>query len=200
MSSSVLKFRSIYSEMKKDSSGFVKKTNMIGEFMSKNRYSSAQTYRIFLEEEEDWEEVRKHKTVLVRPKIRDCEGITLHGLPCRSKQRNNFCEHKTRDFCQMHCDCDICGKYHPTYNQGIYYQDEKYKQKESPELSIDSIMEESNIDKLKYLLLAVSEDVSLSLYVAKAKKLHLNKDKNKKIMTKIESLENEIKKLKEEME
>lgn len=199
MSSSVLKFRSIYSEMNKDSSGFVKKANLIGEFLSKNRYSQAQAYRIFADEEEDWEEVRKHKSVLIRPKISDCQGITRYGLPCRSKQRNSFCEHETRDLCQMHCDCNICGTYHPTYNQGKYYNDEKHEQKESTELNIDFIMEESNIDRLKYLLLAVSEDVSLSLYLAKAKKLYLNKDKNKKTMTKIASLENEIKKLKEEM-
>ena len=63
-------------------------------------------------------------------------------------------------------------------------------------MNLEQIIDnETDIVKLKCLLKAISEDISLSSYVSRAKEHY----KNKKIMTKIESLENEIKKLKEEM-
>lgn len=197
MSKNIINFKSIYSEMKKDSSGFVKKANLIGEFMHKNNYSKAQTYRIFLEEEKDWEEINNGKSVLLRLKIKACEGITLHGLPCRSKQRNAYCEHETGAFCQMHCDCEICGKYHPTYNQGKYYQEEKkVLDKEGEEhTKYDWITNETDIDKLKCLLRAISEDVKISSYIPRAKIIY----KNREIVEKIESYQDKINQLRRQI-
>lgn len=112
------------------------------------------------------------------------------------------CKNPNKDMCFMHCDCSFCSTYYlETKNRGLRWDEtEQEKGNISTTQSIlKSITNSTNIEKLKCLLIAVSENICLDSYIPKAKENYRDRKRNKEIMTKIESLEKEIKKLKEEI-
>ena len=133
-----------------------------------------------------------------------CNGVCNYDKPARGQVTvrtdtqsafSKNCKNPNKDMCYMHCDCSFCSTYYlETKNRGLRWN-EAEREKENSKSLLEIIINETDIDKLKCLLVAVSEDVSLGSYVSKAKE-HYRK---KKVMAKIESLEKEIKKLKEEI-
>ena len=115
--------------------------------------------------------------------------------------RSKLCLKSEKNMCFMHCDCEYCSsQYPPTENRGLIHEETiEQEEQRSVEIMKHIIDNETDIVKLKCLLKAVSEDVSLTSYALKAKEYYRNTKRNEKIRVKIDSLEKEIKKLKEEI-
>ena len=112
--------------------------------------------------------------------------------------RSKLCLKSEKNMCFMHCDCEYCSsQYPPTENRGLIHEEiaeiREQEQEEHSSAIMQIIDNETDIVKLKCLLKAISEDISLGSYVSRAKEQY----KNMKIMTKIKLLEKEIKELRE---
>lgn len=130
-----------------------------------------------------------------------CIGVNNTKNRCKVKVRQDSlrvenCLKPEKNMCFMHCDCEYCSSYYSAVvNRGLIY-----KKKPSIYDDYSSLIEsENDIVKLKCILQVVNKEVSLDSFITKAQILYESKKKNKKIMAKIESLENEIEKLKEEI-
>lgn len=118
--------------------------------------------------------------------------------------RSKLCQNPEKNMCFMHCDCAYCSsEYLPTENKGKIHKDieENKKQEESKfnGITMKIIKEETDIDKLKCLLEIIAKEIPLTTYLRQAKELYQKRQKNKYLIEKIQSLEVEINKLKEEL-
>jgi|TARA_B100000282_G_C31708573_1_gene479961 hypothetical protein len=138
-----------------------------------------------------------------------CNGVSNYDKPARCQVTvrtdtqsmfSKNCKNPNKDMCYMHCDCSFCSTYYlETKNRGLRWNEAEQENSPNSKSFLEQIINATNIDKLKCILIAVAEDVCLSSYLPRAKEHYKNMENNKKIKTKIKSLEKEIEKLKEEI-
>ena len=187
--------------------GFTKMTSLINKFIVVNGGTKSQASHLFNDDIHNWSLVSKFNNTYVRPESETrCKGITLHDLPCSTKApTKDLCVEKTNGLCYMHCNCDYCGEAHPTKQQGRLFTDSQFKgpmlnnyskvieTKNLPVFQLEVLWKETDIDKLKCLVEAISRDVPLQNYFTEAKRLYKNIGTKKLI----EELEIQLKELKE---
>lgn len=142
-------------------------------------------------------------------------GGSKKGNRCRMivkdfDTRLKSCLNPYQDLCFMHCDCEYCsqtysprtnrGKRHPsTLNESFYGRVRDFRIKKSVP---DFILEETNIEKLRTICLVMFDEYPQywSDIISISKRKFFVKEKNNRIMSKINELQLEINKLTEELE
>ena len=128
--------------------------------------------------------------------------------------RLKSCLNYHQDLCYMHCDCEYCsqtygfcnnrGKRHPsTLDDGKFDYGYRFNPLLSKKRSVpDFILEETNIEKLRTICLVVFEEFPQhwSDIISIAKRKIETKEKTSRVMSKINVLQLEINKLREELE
>ena len=135
---------------------------------------------------------------------------------------NLLCLKNPKDMCYLHCDCDNCSKRQRTFMQGIYYTDtasinkkikvikkraSDYQKNYEPQKTtkktvtekalLNKIKQETNLDILRSVACVLAEDhPDIFKKVIKSSKKRLA---NIKVLEKINYLQTEIDKLKEEL-
>jgi queuine/archaeosine tRNA-ribosyltransferase len=190
------------------------KRALLNIYMELTGKSNAQTYRDWDKQKHLFTEYKKGARVYltidntIRVNQDTCNGVTLEKEKCKHKINKTLkwyedCHREIKDMCYMHCDCLACHDKYAAQTEGQRYnvqtEEQNYQSLTGIDLSktLKAIENESNPDKLKLVcsILARTHPLIFTECVDAAKKVN----SNKKILNKINILQAELDKLKEEL-